>query len=49
MKLLSSEVKTDRPDSHRYIEYARHHCNPRLSESAAASLQTKYVEIRQVC
>ncbi|CAM6127448.1 unnamed protein product [Calypogeia fissa] len=31
----------------RYIEYARHHSNPRLSESAASSLQTKYVEIRQ--
>ncbi|KAL3693748.1 hypothetical protein R1sor_007399 [Riccia sorocarpa] len=31
----------------RYIEYARHASNPRLSEAAATALQTKYVQIRK--
>lgn len=31
----------------RYIEYARHNCLPRLSDSAAAILQNNYVRIRQ--
>lgn len=31
----------------RYIEYSRHHCTARLSDSAAAMLQNNYVRIRQ--
>ncbi|MCO5555411.1 hypothetical protein L7F22_008957 [Adiantum nelumboides] len=31
----------------RYIEYSRHHCFARLSDTAAAMLQNNYVRIRQ--
>lgn len=31
----------------RFIEYSRHHCAARLSDSAAAMLQNNYVRIRQ--
>ncbi|KAH7297734.1 hypothetical protein KP509_25G009500 [Ceratopteris richardii] len=31
----------------RYVEYSRHHCSPRLSDTAATMLQNNYVRIRQ--
>jgi hypothetical protein len=34
--------------SHRYIQYCRTECHPRLSESASSRLQNEYVRFRQV-
>eukprot|EP00250_Pteridium_aquilinum_P014180 c21827_g1_i1 orf=296-2479(+) len=46
---VSKDSDTQEKDNwlKRYIEYSRHHCFARLSDSAAAMLQNNYIRIRQ--